>query len=403
MLTPQPRNAQPFILGFIIIGMSKVDISLTLQSNQPSKDYMDMLSRVIDKDEGILKITVLPNWSYDFLMPPTGMVVEFNTDAKFKADLFFTDMWNGTSLAPVEVEDKTKLLNCHDLVLEALPQKTSSPPKFIKSDSASWNPSMSDRNSFIGLYSANRMNPKTQMIELKWFIIAHTGIDPQTYTDMELYFLKCEQEGKTVKEVFMKNPILEQFQALVVRNRRRLIHNFASATGVCIRSRKYTKGTTEIHIANEEFITNNNYVKFSHNNSKMLFFANATSTEDVHHGLIFHRAPLQGPLIFVGPLARLGTTLFNGSKWSNDENNAFPIGIGKHITPATWKQFSRIGISESSLSQKLILDTEASKSTQLLRYFPYRERNKEHRVTEEKLGYTFNNVVPVNPHIVRFL
>jgi hypothetical protein len=383
--------------------MDKIDTSLTLPSNPPDDDYMNMLIRLIEADLSIQKITVLPNWSYDFLMPPTGMVVEMDPNVPFKADIFFTDMWSASSLTRVDAVDETQLDHCQDDVLAACPQKQDEPPSFVTSDKRNWEPSMSDRNATIGLYSANRMNPKTQMIEQTWFIITQTGMDPSTYMQMEKYFLKCEEDGKTLKQVFMNNPVLEQFQALVVRNRRRIIHDFAKSTGITIRSRRYTKGTKPMFIANEEFITMNNYVKFVENESKMLFYINATSTDDVHHGLIFHRAPLQGPVVYVGPAARQGTALFQGNKWVNDINNAFPIGFGKHIKPATWKQFSRIGISEASLSRKLILDSPPKQHNSLLRYFPYRERTKEHRDIEEKLGYTFNNVVPVNPHLVRFV
>lgn len=391
------------MFGYKIQAMDKIDTSLTLPSNPPSEEYLQMLLRTVDSNPSITKIHVLPNWSYDFLMPPTGMMVEFDANQPFKADLFFTDMFNGTSLARVEAVDETSLENCQDAVLEALPTGTLNPPAFEKSDDKNWNTSISDRNSFVGLYSANRMNPKTQMIELTWFIIANTGIDPKTYTEMEMYFLECEQQGKTNKDVFLNNPILEQFQALAVRNRRRAIHDFAKAADISIRSRKYTKGTMPVQIANEEFVTNNYYVKFTNNDASMQFYANATCTDDVHNGLIFHRAPLQGPLIFVGPAARLGTALFQGNKWTNTYNGVFPTGFGKHIQPATWREFSRIGISEVSLSQKLILDGEPKQHTSLLRYFPYRERSKEHKQVEEKLGYTYNNVISVNPHLIRFV
>ena len=383
--------------------MDKIDTSLTLESNPPNEDYMNMLLRIVEGDPSIQKISVFPNWCYDFLMPPTGMVVEFDANAPIKADLFFTEMWSSTSLTRVESVDEASMDGCHEAVRDALPMHSPSPATFQLSDKKNWDPSMSDRNGFVGLYSANRMNPKTQMIEQTWFIITKTGIDAKTYTEMERYFLQCEQEGKTLKDVFLNNPILEQFQALVVRNRRRIIHDFAEAAGISIRSRNYTKGTKPMAIANEEFVTMNYYVKFVENETKMLFYADTTGTDDVHNGLIFHRAPLQGPLVYVGPSARQGTALFQGNKWVNDTHNAFPTGFGKHIEPSTWKQFSRIGISKASLSRKLILDGSPQDHKSFLRHFPYRERTKEHQEIEAKLGYTFNNVIPVNPHLIRFV
>lgn len=383
--------------------MEKVDLSLTLSSNPPSEDYLEMIHRVINDDTSIQKIFVLPNWNYDFLMPPTGMIVEFDANALFKADLFFTDMWNATSLVRVEAVDEEALDGCQDAVYLATPRSVQDSPRFENSDAFNWNPSIGDRNTSVGLYSANRQNPKTQMIERAWFVIAKTGLDSKTYSEMESYFLRCEEDKKTHKDVFFNNPIIEQFQALVVRNRRRVVHDFAEAAGITIRSRKYSKGTKPMGIANEEFITMNNYVKFNASESQMLFYADATSTDDVHHGLIFHRAPLQAPLIYVGPVARRGTALFNGNKWGNSSYNAFPTSVGKHEEPATWKQFSRIGLSEASLAQKLILDGTPKNHSELLRYFPYHERSQEYRDMEEKMGYTFNNVIPVNPHLIRFV
>jgi hypothetical protein len=185
--------------------MEKIDTALTLEANPPSENYMNMLLRVIDSDPSINKITVMPNWSYDFLMPPTGMVVEFNANSKFKADLFFTDMWSATSLTRVDAVDEAALDNCQDAILDALPQASGAPPSFQLSDKKNWDPSVSDRNASVGLYSANRLNPKTQMIEQTWFIVTHTGIDPSTYREMEAYFLTCEQENKTLKESRLEN------------------------------------------------------------------------------------------------------------------------------------------------------------------------------------------------------
>ncbi len=383
--------------------MVKIDTSLTLASNPPSDEYLEMLGRLQGADPSILKTTVLSNWGYDFLMPPTGMIVELDANAPFKGDVFFRDMWSATSLVRVEAVDEVALDGCQDAVRGATPRERSEAPTFENSDVRNWDPSIGDRDAFVGLYSANRQNPKTQMVEQTWFIIAKTGIDSSTYVEMEKYFLRCEDEGKTVKEVFLNNPVLEQFQALIVRNRRRIVHDFAKAAGITIRSRNYTKGTKPMGIANEEFITPNNYVKFNPSETRMFLYADATSTDDVHHGLLFHRAPLQAPLVYVGPAARQGTALFCGNKWSNDTHNAFPTGFGKHIDPATWKQFSRVGISEASLACKLIVDGHTREHRDLHRHFPYRERTKEHREMEAKLGYTFNNVVPVNPHLVRFV
>mgnify|MGYP003645995204 FL=1 len=235
------------------------------------------------------------------------------------------------------------------------------------------------------------------------FIISRTSIDPETYLQMENYFLECEKNQMTYKEVFLNNPILEQFQALLVRNRRRLIYDFAKACNATIRSRKYTKATKPLFIANEEFTTQTNYVKFFENGDKMVFYCDCTCTDDIQHGLIMHRAPLQAPVIYVGPTARQSHVLFSGNKWQNDTYSVFPCGFGKQPKPATFKQFGRIGISQTQLHQKLVVDGEFEDHESLLRHFPYKERTKEFCGVERKLGYNFNNVIIVNPHLIRFV
>ena len=383
--------------------MDKVSIDYTLPSNPPDDDFLQMLERSIEADKGIRKITVMPNWSVDYLMPPQGITVEFDANAKFRPDLFFQDMWSASSLTRVDQICEQTMEECQEAVRKAVPKSVASPPKFQDSDTTNWDPSIGDRNCSIGLYSAERLNPRNQMLEKVSFIISKTSIDPQTYLEMENYFLECEKNQMTYKEVFFNNPVLEQFQALLVRNRRRLIYDFATACNATIRSRKYTKATKPLHIANEEFTTQTNYVKFFENGDKMVFYCDCTCTDDIQHGLILHRAPLQAPVIYVGPAARQSHVLFSGNKWQNDSYSAFPCSFGKQTKAATFKQFGRIGISQTELHQKLVVDGEFEDHESLLRHFPYKERTKEFMAIEKKLGYNFNNLVVVNPHLIRFV
>lgn len=234
-----------------------------------------------------------------------------------------------------------------------------------------------------------------------YFIVANTTIDKTTYEDMEAYFLECEEAGKTYREVFENNPVMEQFKALVVRNRRRLVWDFAKAIGAVVRGRDYTKGASKMEIANIEIETQTCYTKFRED--KLILYSNCTSSDDVQNGLIFTRAPLQAPLVYVGPKTRATNALFNGNKWVNDHNNVFPSSYGKHVKPSTFRQFSKLGISLSSLNQKLIVDGEPETNEDLLRHFPYRERTTEFRRIEKALGYNVNNCVPVSPHLVRWI
>ena len=382
---------------------AKICLEYVLPSNPPNEDFMKMLERSIDADKGIQKITVMPNWNVDYLMPPAGMMVEFNSNALFRPDLFFQDMYSATSLTRVESIDELAMEECMDGVRKAVPTHSPAPALFEGSDTKHWEPSIGDRNCSIGLYSAERLNPRNQMMEKVNFFCSRTSMDSSTYLEMENYFLQCEKNGLTYRDVFFNNPILEQFQALLVRNRRRLIYEFAQACNATIRSRKYTKATKPLHIANEEFTTQTNYVKFYENNEKMIFYSECTCTDDINHGLIFNRAPLQAPVIYVGPTARASHVLFSGNKWQNDAHSAFPCSFGKQATAATFKQFGRIGISQTQLHQKLVIDGEFEDHEALLRHFPYKERTAEFRKIEKKLGYTFENVVIANPHLIRFV
>jgi len=383
--------------------MEKICLEYTLPSDPPNDDFMKMLTRSIEADRGIQKITVMPNWSVDYLLPPQGIMIEFNSNAKFRPDLFFQDMWSASSLTKVDSMDEETLEECQDAVRKAVPTSVPSPAKFQDSDTKHWDPSIGDRNCSIGLYSSERLNPRNQMLEKVNLIIAKSGMDPSTYLEMENYFLDCEKKNLTYKEVFYKNSILEQFQALIVRNRRRIIYDFSQACNATIRSRKYTKATKPLQIANEEFTTQTNYLKFYENGEKMVFYCNCTCTDDIQHGLIFHRAPLQSPVIYVGPAARASHVLFSGNKWQNDSLSVFPCSFGKQSKAATFKQFGRIGISQQQLHQKLVVDGEFEDHEPLLRHFPYKERTKEFKLVEKKLGYTFDNLIVVNPHLIRFV
>ena len=383
--------------------MSKICLDYTLPSNPPDEDFMSMLNRSLETDRSIQKITVMPNWSLDYLMPPQGVMIEFDANAKFRPDMFFQDMWSASSLTRVESIDEESMEECQDAVREAVPTNSSAPALFEDSDTKHWEASIGDRNCSIGLYSAERLNPRNQMLEKVNFFVTRTSMDPGTYLEMENYFLECEERQMTYKEVFLNNPILEQFQALMVRNRRRVIYDFSKACNATIRSRRYTKAIKPLQIANEEFTTQTNYVKFYENGDKMVLYCDCTCTDDIQHGLIFHRAPLQAPVIYVGPAARASHVLFSGNKWQNGAYSVFPCGFGKQRKAATFKQFGRIGISQQQLHRKLVIDGELEDHESLLRHFPYKERTKEFMTVEKKLGYVFENLVVVNPHLIRFV
>jgi len=326
------------------------------------------------------------------MRPPQGCMTVFDADSKFRPDLFFTDLWAATSLTRVDSLDEKMLEDCQERVRANIPVASLQPAKFEGSDDTLWTPSLGDRDTFIGLYSCNRLDPKTSMVKQEFFVIANTSMDAKTQEELETYLMSCEAKGMTYREVFERNPVLEQYKALVARNRRRIIHEFAKSIGATVRGRQYSKGASPMAISNIEIETVTTYPKLV--GDELILYSNCTSAEDIQHGLIFTRAPLQAPLVFVGPTARQSTALFSGQKWRNDHHSVFMTSFGKHVHASTFNQFSKIGISLSALNDKLILDVKAEANTELLRYFPYTERNSKQREVERALGYKEQNVVP---------
>ena len=382
--------------------MDKIDFdTLTLESNRPDDIYRAMLARTVEADPALKKVTVLPNWTYDFLRPPHGYVAEFEANAMFKADLFFTDMFACTTLTRISDVNETTLSSCVDKLRAATPKVSHQSALFDNADAQQWFPSVGDRDACIGLYCADETNARTQMSEKKWFVVSKITMDAECYKEFERYLVKCETEAKTYRQVFESNEVIDRFKALITRNRRRIVYDFATSIGATVRGRRYTKGQHPFHIASFEVETHSNYVSFV--GDSMFYYSDCTSTDHVQHGLIVTRAPLQAPFVYVGPSARKTTSLFAGNKWANQHNNVFPTTFGKEVTAANWKRFAKIGISKQQLHEKLVVDGELEDSQTLLRHYPYRDRSPEYRKIEEQLGYTFGNVRQLQPNIVRVI
>ena len=143
----------------------RICLDYTLLSNPPDDDFMKMLERSLEADKGIRKITVMPNWAVDYLLPPQGIMVELDANAKFRPDLFFQDMWAASSLTRVEGIDEETMEECQYAVRTAVAKSVTAAPQFQDSDTKNWDPSIGDRNCSIGLYSAERLNPRNQMLE----------------------------------------------------------------------------------------------------------------------------------------------------------------------------------------------------------------------------------------------
>ena len=135
---------------------------------------------------------------------------------------------------------------------------------------------------------------------------------------MESYFARCEEQKMTNRAVFADNQITEAFSSLVTRNRRRVVYDFATALGLSVRFRKYSNGSVPYNIANLAFETETNFVHFTDHDT-MLFYSECTRTSNVTQGLVVNRAPLLGPMVFLGPNSALpcDSAIFGGNVRKN--------------------------------------------------------------------------------------
>ena len=177
----------------------------------------------------------------------------------------------------------------------------------------------------------------------------------------------------------------------MTRNRRRVVYEFAEALGLTVRFRTYSSCKTPYKIANIDFETETNFVKFT--NDSMLFYSECTDCSAATQGLVLNRAPLLGPLVYLGPNSGPADAgaVFGGNKWYNNHNDAFPVGLGLHAAPCTWARFGKVGFSTSELSRVVLTDGEITQNKLLLRTYPYRDRDATWSDAEEELGYNFKD------------
>jgi hypothetical protein len=145
------------------------------------------------------------------------------------------------------------------------------------------------------------------------------------------------------------------------------------------------------------------------NNDTMYFYAGCTDTADVTDGLVYNRAPLLGPLIYIGPSSNRNRTadsgMFGGNKWYNRLHNAFPTGVRPHTERASWASFTKLGFSIKGLANKLLCDGELATNDLLLRTFPYATSTDRSVEIEKLLGYDFKgaaqSIVVCRPVVVK--
>ena len=134
----------------------------TYVEDAPDSIYMGMLERAVARDAGIRRVTVMPNWSREWLKPPSGFVAEFDAHAPFVADHFYTDMWSATCVVEVLEVDEANI--AVDTIAARVASVSTRAAPFTDSDSQEWDPCIGDSGNYIGLYNADRVNPRTHMV-----------------------------------------------------------------------------------------------------------------------------------------------------------------------------------------------------------------------------------------------
>lgn len=363
-------------------------------ASEPDETFMTMVKQIVQGDDAIKKVTIMPNWSYSWLQVPDGIVVEIDATQPFKADLFFTNMWAGCSMTEATDVDEHALPQRAAIVRRAIKTVSTNPPNLLESDKKYWSASLGSYDNYIGLYSTDRTDSKTHMLQKMYMVIADTSIDDAVYAQMEEYFEQCEERKMTYRDVFYNNKNTEALRALIMRNRRNLVFEFANALNIKVPFRKYTKASHDMNIAQYSFETEYNTVKFENGNRTMLFYRGCTCTDDVKKALIFSRSPLEGPVMYVGPKANKEHVgkLFNGLRWKNELHNSFPVHMGRNIERSDWLDMQRkLGLSTSELAKRLICEGELNDSDFFLHSYPYRERSAKWVSIEQALGYVYES------------
>ena len=134
----------------------------TYVEDAPDEVYMGMLERAKERDPGLRSVTVMPNWSREWLKPPSGFVAEFDAKASFVADHFYRDMWSATCVVEVLEVDEAAISTA--AINARVPSVSTRAPPFTDSDLREWDPCIGDSDNYIGLYNADRINPRTLMV-----------------------------------------------------------------------------------------------------------------------------------------------------------------------------------------------------------------------------------------------
>ena len=392
------------------------ETTYTQPCRRPDETYRALAQRIQEKNGAVLSTTILPNWSYEWMQPPKGSVIELDASAAFTPSLFSVDMWQSTTVTSALIPPSKLPLDvqsCTARVLAAVPLVAEKPAGFPSEDDdgggsvvsgasskrldLDWTPSLGDptrsNDAFIGLYSTNRPLIRRASSDSRQsnydYIICRAGIDDRTYEEMESYFEECGKMGATISETLFGRRI-EKFKALLRYNRQRLVYNFATALGIDVRTRELHDGTI---VAPHAFETMSNDVAFDESAGTVRCYNDCGRSDMVTTGLVVTRSPQQGPLVY----QRRGGV--NGS-WRNRCSGAFPTHLGR-LTPDEQVKCHN-HLSDSALRHTIVSEaTSLPDHPGVARHLPTEQRTNSWRSIEASLGYTFNTVVECQPRLVR--
>lgn len=357
--------------------------------------YKVMIERLVQGNDGLRNLIILPHWSYKWMEPPKGYVATLDADAPFTPDMFRCNMFQSTTVTVVSGDSTSRPKRNDAAILAATPRVSETPPPFptVAADDAcsvvstattsrvnmDWTPSLGDRGSYIGIYDTTFDCDATKHGER--IIVCKAGVDATTYEEMEAFF-DDQPDDATYRSVFNDRRI-EKFKALLRYNRQRLVHAFATELGVSVRTRELADGT-KLALHNFETVTNDIVL----GSKDVTFYSDCARTSDVRYGLVVDRTPIQGPLVYMRPLR---TPM---GPWSNNMTDAFPTRIAQLNGLRSGKSQQH---NDAALRRIIVSETKDVTSC----VGSFCQRTHAWMECERLLGYDFNNVGECSPLIVR--
>lgn len=201
----------------------------------PSETYEEQVERMIAASDGRIKKWIcMPNHRTQWMTAPRGACVLIDGKRPVFADLFCTNMFQGTSIREVTFGNELQPKRRRQLLEQfksLIPETSPSPPN-LHEHSESWIESLGDHNGYIGLYSRRFRDGRTGRMETKWYLVVRAGLDANTQKQLEDHLFNLEEKGTDALTAFTKDPIVMRARNCAARNRQRLLARFATALDI---------------------------------------------------------------------------------------------------------------------------------------------------------------------------